>query len=81
MKEGTRGVEATTGLVQLGWPGGALTLRYTGIATVDKEAQDEIRNVMQQFPGELPDDAGLVRGRGREPGRDTPAPRRSIPAE
>ena len=39
----------TTGLIQVGWPGGTLTLRYTGIPTVNEEAQREIQNVMQQF--------------------------------
>ncbi len=52
MKDGTKEVEAATGMVQLGWPGGVLTLRHAGIATVDTEAQDEIRNVMQQFQGD-----------------------------
>ncbi len=41
--------ESTTGLIQVGWPGGMLTLRYTGIPNVNKEARDEIKNIMQQF--------------------------------
>ena len=49
----SRNVESTinlaTGLIQIGWPGGTLTLRYTGIPTVNKETQDEIGNIMQQF--------------------------------
>ena len=41
--------DPATGLIQVGWPGGMLTLRYTGIPTVTEEAQDEIQNIMQQF--------------------------------
>ena len=39
----------TTGVIQVGWPGGALTLRFTGIPTVNTEAGEEIGNIMQQF--------------------------------
>lgn len=38
-----------TGLIQVGWPGGMLTLRYTGISDVTRDAQQEIQAVMQQF--------------------------------
>ncbi len=38
-----------TGLIQIGWPGGMLTLRYTGIPNVSNKAQEEIRDIMQQF--------------------------------
>ena len=44
-----RTIDSTTGLIQIGWPGGMLTLRYTGIPTVSKEARDEIQNIMQEF--------------------------------
>ena len=40
---------AATGLIQVGWPGGMLTLRYTGIPDVTREARQEIQEVMQQF--------------------------------
>ena len=42
----------TTGLIQVGWPGGMLTLRYTGIPNVTREAQQEIQEVMQEFSGD-----------------------------
>ena len=42
-------IDGATGLIQVGWPGGMLTLRYTGIPTVNKEAQDEISAIMQKF--------------------------------
>ena len=38
-----------TGLIQVGWPGGMLTLRYTGIPNVTREAQQEIQEVMHEF--------------------------------
>ena len=38
-----------TGLIQVGWPGGMLTLRYAGIPTVNAEAREEISAIMQQF--------------------------------
>ena len=41
--------DPATGLIQIGWPGGILTLRYTGIPAVTEEARDEIQNIMQQF--------------------------------
>ena len=44
-----RTIDPATGLIQIGWPGGMLTLRYTGILTVTKEAQDEIQNIMKEF--------------------------------
>ena len=44
-----RTIDPATGLIQVGWPGGMLTLRYTGIPTVSKDARDEIQNTMQQF--------------------------------
>ncbi len=44
-----RSFENTTGMIQVGWPGGALTLRFTGIPAVNREAQEEIGNIMQQF--------------------------------
>ena len=39
----------TTTLLQVGWPGGTLTLRFIGIPTISEEASAEIRNTMQQF--------------------------------
>ena len=44
-----RTIDPATGLIQIGWPGGMLTRRYTGIPTVTKEAQDEIQNIMKEF--------------------------------
>ena len=44
-----RTIDAATGLVQVGWPGGMLMLRYTGIPTVTREARDEIQHIMQEF--------------------------------
>ena len=44
-----RTIDPATGQIQIGWPGGMLTLRYTGIPTVSKDAHDEIQNTMQQF--------------------------------
>ena len=35
-------IDLATGLIQVGWPGGTLTLRYTGIPKVNKEAQEDI---------------------------------------
>ena len=39
----------TTTLLQIGWPGGTLTLRCTGIPKISEEAMAEIENTMQQF--------------------------------
>ena len=44
-----RTIDPATGLIQVGWPSGVLTLRYTGIPTVNAEAQDEIQKTMQRF--------------------------------
>ena len=35
-------IEFAIGLVQVGWPGGTLTLRYAGIPKVNKEAREDI---------------------------------------
>ena len=42
-------IDLATGLIQVGWPGGMLTLRYAGIPTVTAEAQEEISTIMEQF--------------------------------
>ena len=42
-------IDLATGLIQVGWPGGMLTLRYAGIPTVSAEAQEEISTIMEQF--------------------------------
>ena len=43
-------VEAlTTTLLQVGWPGGMLTLRCVGIPKISEEANAEIKSTMQQF--------------------------------
>ena len=39
----------TTTLLQLGWPGGMLTLRCIGIPKISEEANAEITNTMQHF--------------------------------
>ena len=39
----------TTTLLQIGWPGGTLTLRCIGIPKISEEAKAEIKNTMQQF--------------------------------
>ena len=39
----------TTTMLQVGWPGGMLTLRCIGIPKISKEAEAEIENTMQQF--------------------------------
>ena len=39
----------TTTLLQVGWPGGMLTLRCTGVPKISEEAKAEIQNTMQQF--------------------------------
>ena len=44
-----RTIDPATGLIQIGWPGGMLTLRLAGIPKVNKEAQDEIHTIMQEF--------------------------------
>ena len=44
-----RPIDPATGLIQVGWPGGMLTLRYTGIPNVNKEATDEIQDTMRRF--------------------------------
>ena len=50
MRDSSEEVGTTvTGLIQVGWPSGVLTLRYTGIPKVTDEAQEEIRDTMQQF--------------------------------
>ena len=41
--------EMTTTLLQVGWPGGMLTLRCIGVPKISKEANAEIQNTMQQF--------------------------------
>ena len=40
---------AVTGLTQIGWPGGVLTLRYVGVPEVTEEATREIQDIMRQF--------------------------------
>ena len=42
-------MERTHGIIQVGWPGGKLTLRYADIPKISEEAQDEIKNTMKQF--------------------------------
>ena len=50
MGESRLDVEAlTTTLLQVGWPGGMLTLRCIGIPKISEEAKTEIKNTMQQF--------------------------------
>ena len=50
MGESRLDVEAlTTTLLQVGWPGGMLTLRCIGIPKISEEANAEIQNTMQQF--------------------------------
>ena len=44
-----RTIDPATVLIQVGWPGGMLTLQFTGLPTVNREAKDEIQNIMQQF--------------------------------
>ncbi len=39
----------TTTLLQLGWPGGTVTLRCVGVPKIGKAATDEIEETMQQF--------------------------------
>ncbi|MDE0011790.1 MAG: hypothetical protein OXU36_11620 [Candidatus Poribacteria bacterium] len=39
----------TTTLFQVGWPGGTLTLRCTGVPKISEEANVEIKSTMQQF--------------------------------
>ena len=39
----------TTTMLQIGWPGGTLSLRCIGVPKISKEAETEIRNTMQQF--------------------------------
>ncbi|MCY4428832.1 MAG: hypothetical protein OXC11_00350 [Rhodospirillales bacterium] len=41
-----------TTMLQIGWPGGTLTLRCTGVPKISKEADTEITNAMQQFSSE-----------------------------
>ena len=41
--------QLTTTLLQVGWPGGTLTLRCIGIPRVSEEANAEIKATMQQF--------------------------------
>lgn len=41
--------EVATTLLQIGWPGGTLTLRCTGIPKISEEANAEIRKTMQHF--------------------------------
>ena len=38
-----------TTMLQIGWPGGMLSLRCIGIPKISEEAEVEIRNTMQQF--------------------------------
>ena len=42
----------TTTMLQVGWPGGMLTLRCIGIPKIGEEASGEIKNTMQQFSSE-----------------------------
>ena len=48
--------EQTTGdffyLIQVGWPGGTLSLQVAGIPPTSDEAKDAIRAIMQQFSGD-----------------------------
>ena len=39
----------TTTMLQIGWPGGTLSLRCVGVPKISKGAEAEIRNTMQQF--------------------------------
>ena len=41
--------QLTTTLLQIGWPGGMLTLRCIGIPKISEEAKAEIQSTMQQF--------------------------------
>lgn len=41
--------QLTTTLLQIGWPGGTLTLRCIGIPKISEEAKAEIQSTMQQF--------------------------------
>ena len=41
--------ELTTTMLQIGWPGGTLTLRCTGVPKIGGEAGAEIQNAMQRF--------------------------------
>ena len=41
--------QLTTTLLQIGWPGGTLTLRCIGIPKISEEAKAEIKSTMQQF--------------------------------
>ena len=41
--------QLTTTMVQIGWPGGELTLRCIGIPKISEEANAEIKSTMQQF--------------------------------
>lgn len=38
-----------TNLMQVGWPGGMLTLRYIGVPKISEEAKAEIQEIMKQF--------------------------------
>ena len=38
-----------TTMLQVGWPGGTLSLKCVGVPNISKEAEAEIRNTMQQF--------------------------------
>ena len=44
-----RTINPATGLIQVGWPSGTLTLRYVGIPTVSNQAMDDIKDTMQHF--------------------------------
>ena len=41
--------ELTTTMLQIGWPGGTLTLRCIGVPKIGDEASAEIQNTMQRF--------------------------------
>ncbi len=45
--------ELTTTLLQVGWPGGMLTLRCIGVPKISEEASAEIQNTMQQFSSDF----------------------------
>ena len=50
MGESRLGVEElTTTMLQVGWPGGSLTLRCIGVPNISEEANTEISNTMHQF--------------------------------
>ena len=42
-------VELTTTMLQVGWPGGSLTLRCIGVPKISEEANTPISNTMHQF--------------------------------